>query len=140
MKNLNLLKFLIFIIFIFLLPTSSFAKANFNEIVQQVSKEAEQKGISSKVIYEFKNKTKFIKRVVELDKSQPEFKLTLDQYLTRVVTETRIKKANKKYKENKNLLTQISKHYGVQPRFIVALWGIETDFGRLTGGFSVFQL
>ena len=139
MKNLNLLKFLIFIIFIFLLPTSSFAKANFNEIVQQVSKEAEQKGISSKVIDEFKNKTKFIKRVVELDKSQPEFKLTLDQYLTRVVTATRIKKANKKYKENKNLLTQISRHYGVQPRFLVALWGIETDFGRLTGGFSVIS-
>ena len=92
MKNLNLLKFLIFIIFIFLLPTSSFAKANFNEIVQQVSKEAEQKGISSKVINEFKNKTKFIKRVVELDKSQPEFKLTLDQYLNRVVTANRIKK------------------------------------------------
>jgi membrane-bound lytic murein transglycosylase B len=139
MNFLNLFKFLLFIIIIFSFPISSFAKANFNEIVQQVSKEAEQKGISSKVINEFKNKTKFIKRVVELDKSQPEFKLTLDQYLTRVVTATRIKKANKKYKENKNLLTQISKHYGVQPRFIVALWGIETDFGRLTGGFSVIS-
>ena len=139
MNFLNLLKFLLFMIFIFLFPISSFAKANFNEIVQQVSKEAEQKGISSKIINEFKNKTKFIKRVVELDKSQPEFKLTLDQYLNRVVTANRIKKANQKYKENKNLLTQISKHYGVQPRFIVALWGIETDFGRLTGGFSVIS-
>ncbi len=139
MNFLNFYKFLLFIIFTLLFPVSSFSKANFNEIVQQVSKEAEEKGISRKVINEFKNKTKFIKRVVELDKSQPEFKLTLDQYLTRVVTAARIKKANKKYKENKNLLTQISKHYGVQPRFIVALWGIETDFGRLTGGFSVIS-
>ena len=135
----NLFKFLLFIIIIFLFPISSFAKANFNQIVQQVSKEAKQKGISSKVINEFKNKTKFIKRVIELDKSQPEFKLTLDQYLKRVVTPTRIKKANQKFNENKKLLTQISKHYGVQPRFIVALWGIETDFGRLTGGFSVIS-
>ena len=139
MNFLNIFKFLAFIIFILLFPVSSFAKTNFNEIVQQVSKEAEQKGISSKVINEFKNKTKFIKRVVELDKSQPEFKLTLDQYLNRVVTANRIKKANQKYNENKALLTQISKHYGVQPRFIVALWGIETDFGRLTGGFSVIS-
>ena len=135
----NLFKFLLFITIFFLFPISSFAMANFNEIVQQVSKEAEQKGISSKVINEFKNKTKFIKRVVELDKSQPEFKLTLDQYLKRVVTPTRIKKANQKYKENKKILAQISRHYGVQPRFIVALWGIETDFGRLTGGFSVIS-
>ena len=139
MNFINLFKFLLFIIYFFILPVSSFAKANFNEIVQQISIEAEQKGITSKVINEFKNKTKFIKRVIELDKSQPEFKLTLDQYLNRVVTATRIKKANKKYKENKNLLTKISKHYGVQARFIVALWGIETDFGRLTGGFSVIS-
>ncbi len=135
----NLFKILLFIIMIFLFPISSFAKANFDEIVQQVSKEAKQKGISIKVINEFKNKTKFIKRVIELDKSQPEFKLTLDQYLKRVVTPTRIKKANQKFNENKKLLAQISKHYGVQPRFIVALWGIETDFGRLTGGFSVIS-
>ena len=139
MNFLNLFKFFLFIIFILLFPVSSFAKANFNEIVQQVSREAEQKGISSKVINEFKNKTKFIERVVELDKSQPEFKLTIDQYLNRVVTPIRIKKANQKYKENKYLLNQISKHYGVQSRFIVALWGIETDFGRLTGGFSVIS-
>ena len=139
MNFLNLFKFLPLIIFIFLLPVSSYAKANFHEIVQQVSKEAEQTGISNKVINEFKNKTKFIKRVIELDKSQPEFKLTLDQYLRRVVTPTRIKKANQKYKENKKLLASISKHYGVQPRFIIALWGIETDFGRLTGGFSVIS-
>ena len=135
----NYYKFLIFIIFIFLFPFSSFAKSGFNEIVQKIAIEAEQKGISGKVINEFKNKTKFIKRVVELDKSQPEFKLTLDQYLRRVVTATRIKKANQKYNENKNLLTKISKYYGVQSRFIVALWGIETDFGRLTGGFSVIS-
>ena len=139
MNFFNLLKFLLFIIFIFSFSVLSFAKTNFNEVVRQVSKEAEQVGISKIVINEFKHKAKFIKRVIELDKSQPEFKLTLDQYLKRVVTPTRIKKANQKYKENKKLLTLISKHYGVQSRFIVALWGIETDFGRLTGGFPVIS-
>ena len=139
MNFLTLFKFILFMIFIFLLPVSSFAKANFNEIVRQVSNEARQKGISIQVINEFKIKSKFIERVVELDRSQPEFKLTLEQYLSRVVTASRIKKANQKFKENKKLLTQISKYYGVQPRFIVSLWGIETDFGRLTGGFSVIS-
>ena len=56
MNFLNFYKFLLFIIFTLLFPVSSFSKANFNEIVQQVSKEAEEKGISRKVINEFKNK------------------------------------------------------------------------------------
>ena len=51
----KLFKFLLFIIIIFLFPISSFAKANFNEIVQQVSQEAKQKGISTQVINEFRN-------------------------------------------------------------------------------------
>ena len=139
MISLKPFKLLLAIISIFLFSNPIYGKSNFNEIVKQISVEAEKKGISNNVINEFKKKTKFIKRVVELDRSQPEFKLTLDQYLTRVVTSTRIKKANKKYIENKKILNQIAKHYGVQPRFIVALWGIETDFGRLTGGFSVIS-
>ena len=40
-------------------------------------------------------------------------------------------------KQNKNLIDKISKEYGVQPRFIMAFWGVETSFGRHFGGFSV---
>ena len=117
----------------------AFSQNDFNQFLSDISKEAEKKGIATKLIKDFKNKTVFIPRVIELDRSQPEFKLTLDQYLKRVVTPTRIKKARKKYNENKDILNKISDFYGVQPRFIVALWGIETDFGRLTGGFSVIS-
>ena len=91
------------------------------------------------LIDEFVKNTKFIKRVVELDKSQPEFKLTLNQYLDKVVNKTRIKKAKIKLKENKTLLSKISQYYQVQPRFIIALWGIETDFGRIGGYFPVIS-
>ena len=58
MNFLNLFKFLLFIIIFFSFSISSFANANFDKIVQQVSKEAKKKGISSKVINEFKIKTK----------------------------------------------------------------------------------
>ena len=117
--------------------TQSFSNDTFSDFVTGISNEAEKKGISLKLIKDFKTKVAFIPRVIELDRSQPEFKLTLDQYLARVVTSSRIKKANSKYKKNKKVLRVISKHYGVQARFLVSLWGIETDFGRLTGGFPV---
>lgn len=78
-----------------------------------------------------------IERVIELDRSQPEFTLTLDQYLTKVVPRSRIEAGRRMYAANRSLLVEIGEHYGVQPRFIVALWGIETNFGEHTGGFSV---
>jgi len=129
--------FLYILISLVLLSTQAFSNDTFSDFVTGISNEAEKKGISLKLIKDFKTKVAFIPRVIELDRSQPEFKLTLDQYLARVVTSSRIKKANSKYKKNKKILKVISKHYGVQARFLVSLWGIETDFGRLTGGFSV---
>ena len=124
---------------LFLFSFKAFSQNDFKQFLSDISKEAEKKGIATKLIKDFKSKTVFIPRVIELDRSQPEFKLTLDQYLNKVVTPTRIKKARIKYNENKEILNKIGNFYGVQPRFIVALWGIETDFGRLTGGFSVIS-
>ena len=124
---------------LFLFSFKAFSQNDFKQFLSDISKEAEKKGIATKLIKDFKSKTVFIPRVIELDRSQPEFKLTLDQYLNKVVTPTRIKKARIKYNENKEILNKVGNFYGVQPRFIVALWGIETDFGRLTGGFSVIS-
>jgi membrane-bound lytic murein transglycosylase B len=78
-------------------------------------------------------------RVLELDRAQPERTLTYAEYLKRVVTPGRIATARKRLAENRALLREIGGKYHVQPRFIVALWGIESDFGRLTGGFPVIS-
>lgn len=80
-----------------------------------------------------------IERVIELDRHQPEFTLTFNQYVDRVAPAARIRKGRQRYQENRALLEQVGRRIGVQPRFLVALWGIETDFGRLTGGFNVIN-
>ena len=80
-----------------------------------------------------------IPRIIELDRSQPEGRLTAAQYLERVVPRSRIEAARIRLARHRPLLDDVAARYGVQPRFIVALWGIETDFGRNTGGFSVIE-
>ena len=80
-----------------------------------------------------------IPRIIELDRSQPEGRLTAAQYLERVVPRSRIEAARTRLARHRPLLDDVAARYGVQPRFIVALWGIETDFGRNTGGFSVIE-
>lgn len=78
-----------------------------------------------------------IARVLELDRRQPETTLTFDEYIARVVTPQRRETGRERLDENRALLTEVARRYNVQPRFIVALWGIETDFGRLIGSYPV---
>ncbi len=101
--------------------------------------DALQQGISQATVSAALGNLTPIQRVVELDRNQPEFTITLRQYLQRAISDARVKQARAKYAEHRKLLEEVGRKYGVQPRFIVALWGIETNFGQNTGGFSVVQ-
>ncbi len=109
----------------------------FKAWLAELRAEAQSRGISEQILDAALGQIKPIPRVVELDRRQPEFTLTFAQYRDRVVPASRIKKGRAKFKANRALLEEIGAKIGVQPRFIVALWGIETDFGRVTGGFKV---
>lgn len=112
-------------------------EASFTFWLEEFREEALQKGISEATIKAAFKGLKPIPRVIELDRNQPEFKLTFRQYLDRAVPKSRVKAARKKYRENHVLLEKIGARFEVQPRFLVALWAIETDFGRNKGNFSV---
>jgi membrane-bound lytic murein transglycosylase B len=115
------------------------AQADFKSWLVELRNEAAGKGISKETLDAALTGIKPIPRVVELDRKQPEFTLTFDQYINRVVPRSRVEKGRKKLAENKALLDEVSKKFGVPPQFIVAFWGVETDFGRVTGGFKVID-
>jgi len=85
------------------------------------------------------NEIKFNSRVVELDKKQPEFKLTFNQYLKKVITPKRVKRGKLKFKENLALLKEIENKYQVSSFVIISLWGIETSYGKNKGKFDVLN-
>lgn len=111
--------------------------ASFQEWLAGLRAEAIQRGIRQRTLDEALADIRPIPRVIELDRRQPEFTLTFRQYMDRVVPRARIEKGRQKLEENRALLDAIGRKYGVPPRFLVAFWGIETDFGRVTGGFPV---
>ncbi|MDA1100631.1 MAG: lytic murein transglycosylase [Proteobacteria bacterium] len=127
---------LVVISILFLWPLSAGAQ-NFQAWLQDLRTEARERGITEATLDSALDGVALVPRVVELDRRQPEFTLTFRQYRDRVVPLSRIEKGRQKLAENRALLQEIGTKLGVQPRFIVALWGIETDFGRVTGGFSV---
>ena len=124
--------FVFILLFIFNL-NYSFADDGFKTFLINFLNEKVSNKYNKTIVNDLKKNSYFIKRVVDLDRSQPEFTLSLNQYLNKAVSANRIKKAKKLYKDNYSLLKKIETYYKVQPRFIVALWGIETDFGRYTG-------
>lgn len=125
---------------IFLLTGPSFAVAQestkpFETWLEELRREAMELGITARTISKALEDLKPIPRIIELDRRQPEMQLTFEEYMERVVPESRVKTAIQKYSENSDLLRKIEARFGVQSRFIVALWGIESDFGRRLGGF-----
>lgn len=76
-------------------------------------------------------------KIIELDHKQPEFTLTFQDYIDRTLPQDRVDRARERLRQRAPLLAPIVAQYGVPGRFLVALWGIESDFGRQTGGFSV---
>lgn len=114
-------------------------KLTFDEYVTKIKAEAIEKGISPDIVEQAFAKVEFLQRSVKSDKAQPEFKLTLDTYIPRAVPGWKIEQARAAYKKHYHLLHKIGEEYGVQPRFIVALWGIETNFGKLTGNHYVIS-
>ncbi len=110
---------------------------SFSQWVGALRQEAAQRGIRNATLDAALNGLEPIARIIELDRKQAEFTLTFRQYMDRVVPRARVEKGRQRLRENRALLDEIGRKYGVQPRFLVAFWGIETDFGQVTGGFRV---
>jgi membrane-bound lytic murein transglycosylase B len=72
-------------------------------------------------------------RILALEEGQLEHTISLAAYLRRVVPPARVKAARQHLARHRDLLEEISARYGVQPQFIVALWALESDFGRNMG-------
>ncbi|MEF1256783.1 MULTISPECIES: lytic murein transglycosylase [unclassified Vibrio] len=122
------------------LASSVFAnEVSFEEYVEGLKVEARQNGISEAVIEQAFDNVTHKPRAVKADKNQPEKKLTLDEYIPRAVPDWKVKQARELYKEHYAELSRIGEEYGVQPRFIVALWGVESNFGRFTGNYPVID-
>ena len=77
--------------------------------------------------------------VIALDHKQPEDKLSFSDYVKHTVNARRIAKGRELMAENHALLHKVAKTFDVEPRYIVALWGMETDYGAHAGNYSVLQ-
>lgn len=81
----------------------------------------------------------FKPRVIELDRKQPEKKLTFDQYLKIVGINQKIADGKAFYAQNRELVDTIAAEYKVSPGVLVALLGMESHYGSIQGNFNVID-
>jgi membrane-bound lytic murein transglycosylase B len=113
------------------------AEQGFADWLSDFRAEASRDGVSEATLSTALTGISPIPRVLELDRSQPESRLGFTQYRDRIVTDTRIRDGRERLGRNREALMRVQRDTGVPARVVVALWGIETNYGRLTGGFKV---
>ena len=111
------------------MPTSE----EWNAWLVEVKKEAKQKGISEKTIKNELSNINPQKKIIMRDRCQPESTITLEEYLYYRVDKARIVAGKNMLNKYRNELILIGNHFGIQPRFIVSILGMESYYGRNQG-------
>ena len=111
---------------------------SWNQWKENLKEEFSSDGFKSSTLNNL-DKLKFNKRVIELDRQQPEFKLNFNQYLKRYLNNTNKKKLLKKYNDNKDLLNNLESKFNVDSRILLSLWFVETSFGEYLGKFDILN-
>jgi membrane-bound lytic murein transglycosylase B len=101
-------------------------------------REALAQGIAARTLDQALAGIEPIPAVIEADRRQPETRLTFAEYRRRVVSDSRIAKGRERLAAHRDLLARVEARYHVPAELIVALWGIESNFGERQGGYDVF--
>ncbi|MDD3288283.1 MAG: lytic murein transglycosylase [Alphaproteobacteria bacterium] len=132
--------FALVVFVVLLLPHQSMAqKQSYDLWLQGVASEAIAKGIHPAVVNSALSGIVFDERVVGLDRRQPENTIKFSTYSKNVLHPLRVKRGSALLKKHEVLLKEISDFYGVPSSIIVALWGIESNFGNSTGNFNLIN-
>ncbi|MEP7117816.1 MAG: lytic murein transglycosylase [Acidobacteriota bacterium] len=108
-------------------------RARFAAFLQEMKAEAITRGIAEAVAARALDGLQPLAVVVDRDRGQAEQVLSIDTYVRRRLTPATIRRAQRMFGQHQALLEKVGKAYGVQPRYLVAVWGLESNFGAFTG-------
>ena len=114
-------------------PAAADDPARFAAFLEALKTEAVTRGISDAVAARALDGLQPLPVVVARDRDQAEAVLSIDTYVRRRLTAATVRKAQRMFAQHQPLLEKIGATYGVQPKYLVAVWGLESNFGAFTG-------
>src|SRR5260221_9140161 len=112
---------------------------DFRDCLQGIKAEAVRQGVPAAIIDKAFQGLTPDQKVIDLDGRQPEFSLTYAKYVGGTVSADRIAKGAQRMAQHRALLDALQAEYGVPPQYIMAFWGIETNYGTYMGDFRVVR-
>ena len=133
-------KIIIFSIFINLfLFINAYANTDFDLWVKNFKIKAINSGISEKLVSQIMSEAKFLPKVIEYDRYQPEFYEDTFTYIKKRSSKNKIKQGLKLYKKEKITIEIIENEFNVEKELLLALMGIETNFGKYLGKMDIIS-
>ena len=130
---------LIFIFNIFLISEIGAQEQDFSIWLNTFKTKAIKSGISKKVVEDVMSNAKFLPKVIEYDRYQPEFYENTFTYIKKRTSKKKVYDGLKLYKKEKNIIDKIENEYGVEKELLLALMGIETNFGKYLGKMDIIS-
>jgi membrane-bound lytic murein transglycosylase B len=115
------------------------APAPFSDWLLALRQEARDRGYSETLLDQTLEGIEPLAHVVQSDRSQAELNPGFRRYLSTRLTPTMIRRGKEKATQNKTVLGQVERKFDVQGRVLLAIWGMETRYGRVTGNVPIFQ-
>ena len=133
-----MLKIIIALVLCFVgFPAHAYDADEFADWLREFKQEAKAADISAKTIKATFKNTKYLARVIVLDRGQPEFITPFLSYVEKRVTPSKIAHGREMLQQHSVLLNKIESQYGVPKEVLVSFWGLETSYGENKGGFGL---
>ena len=135
-----MLKILIFSFFInFFISQNLYANIDFDLWLKNFKIKAINSGISKKIVNEIMSEATFLPKVIKYDRYQPEFYEDTFTYIKKRSSKNKIKEGLKLYKKEKTIIQKIEKEFKIEKELLLALMGIETNFGKYLGKMDIIS-
>ncbi len=123
----------------FFINLHALANEGFEMWLKKFQLKAIETGISEKVVYDVMSGAKFLPKVIEYDRYQPEFYEDTQTYIKKRTSSNKLKQGIKLYKKEKTTIEVIEKEFKVEKELLLALMGIETNYGKYLGKMDIIS-
>ena len=136
-----MMKIKIFLLFIFCISSSiSFSdEVTFDEWLVSFKNDALDQGISNNTLETVLSNAEYLPNVIKYDRYQPEFYEDTKTYVTKRTSNKKLKNGITLYLKNKEVINNIETKFNVEKELLLALMGIETNFGKYLGKMDIIS-
>ncbi len=136
---MKIIKIIFYLCLISLINTKIIIAEDFDSWVFSFKNYAMKKGISKKTLDETMSKVKFLPKVIEYDRYQPEFYEDTKTYIYKRTSIEKLKKGTELFKKNNSFISDIESKFDVEKELLLSLMGIETNFGTYLGKMDILS-